>query len=376
MRVNLFSGIDQVDGKPKPLPVPKEQLSSLPIPAKLPPLMHSPKAPRDLKDAAIDENYLHYAAGSDSDISSHSRTKKKKRKVKKNNERRNESTGGDKQQGNETEPASSLKISSKTIDEEIIVLNKDTPKNLSTKLAEGENLGFDDTDEVDIASSPNSKEIEVNVVIQQPTPGPNSRSPPSPAKVHPMPSPSMKSPSRYMSDEELDNIERSKILALDQTFRSAPSSPHVSAMFQGGSRPTSAETGSRASSKPSVQIDDEVTVTSYSRRPKSGARKTRGKSAKRRQLRSAMKYSANSTTSLRSDSTVSIEVPGSPRLIANGNHHDKHAQSNGKLKKTTQRTVNPHTKSSVFTLLFCGIFAGAAALYFSIKSRRALSAGL
>ena len=123
---------------------------------------------------------------------------------------------------------------------------------------------------------------------------------------------------------------------------------HVIDMFRAGSRPNSA-----TSSKPSVRIDDHVTYSS--------------------ELGSTAALTQNSSRpSSAKKSRPSSATKNPPRLKVQETHRFR---LSSKLNKTTQRKVNPHTKTSVFTLVFCGVFAGAAALYFSLRSKKALKEG-
>lgn len=152
--------------------------------------------------------------------------------------------------------------------------------------------------------------------------------------------------------EDIVDLESSTLSA---SFTKAPLHPilkhspdsgsHVLDMFRADSRPSSAN-----SSKPSVRIDDNVT---YAGEPSKTPRSSRPTSAKKARPKSASKSHQNGT--------------------ANGTV--KPNQSRFRLTQTTQRKVSPHLKTSVFTMLVCGFFVGAVALYFSLRARKALREG-
>lgn len=123
---------------------------------------------------------------------------------------------------------------------------------------------------------------------------------------------------------------------------------HVTNMFMAGSRPPSAN-----STKQTVRISDEVTYsdTNLKRsanrpRPKSSHKTAQNGHAKKPDFKSKVLQDA-----------------------VNGSY------DHWRLKQTTQRKISPHFKTSIFTMIFCGIFPGAAALYFSFQSRQAMKKG-
>lgn len=143
------------------------------------------------------------------------------------------------------------------------------------------------------------------------------------------------------------------------------SEDHVIDMFQAGSRPNSA-----SSSKPSVRIDDQVTyaddlVTFSKNEPKTS--RPRSANAKHPRPRSANAKRPRSATNGVAMGYSSGFSNDKPTGIAN--------KALKKMGQTTQRKVSPHIKTSIFTTIFCGLFAGAAALYFSLKARTALKNG-
>jgi len=148
-------------------------------------------------------------------------------------------------------------------------------------------------------------------------------------------------------DEECETIEviSSQPASAHFTKAQSPSilkysSDHITSMFQAGSRPSSA-----GSSKHTVRIADEVTYSTDNLRA-ARSKKSRPQSAKSIQA-------ANGHVTVNGRSNASVF----------------------KLKQTTQVKISPHFKTSIFTLVLCGVFAGAGALYFSLLTKKSLKEG-
>lgn len=189
------------------------------------------------------------------------------------------------------------------------------------------------------------------------------------------------------SDDHVDSIEipNSPVSPTNDYLSSSYGSNHseaITSLFQAGSRPTSAN--SRSSSKPCVRIDNDITVATYSpnasadagaaithqkanARPNSAQKRPHSAKHKHKHSEELERPTSSITTVREGVSSILNAIDdGDTVVVANGHY---------KLKQTTQRSVNPHTKSSIATMIFCGIFVGAVALYFSVKSRSALKNG-
>lgn len=140
-----------------------------------------------------------------------------------------------------------------------------------------------------------------------------------------------------------DNISPSSKAPSHSILKHSPdSSSHIMDMFQAGSRPNSVN-----SSKPSVRIDDTVTyaddLVMLGVKPKTKSKRP---------------WSAG----------ITREITAPDWVV-------RREMRNVKLKQTTQRKVSPHMKTSIFTMIACGIFIGAGALYFSMRAKKALKEG-
>lgn len=143
-------------------------------------------------------------------------------------------------------------------------------------------------------------------------------------------------------------------------LKTSSTSADITAMFQAGSRPTSAN----STGKHSVRIADEVSYSS-SKKPKTNrptsSRPSSSRNGTRPKSSNGTRHKANGTRNPPNSNEVS-------RHLENGTNPTK-------LKQTTQRKISPHIKTSIFTLIACGGCLGVGALYFSLKSRRALKEG-
>ena len=126
---------------------------------------------------------------------------------------------------------------------------------------------------------------------------------------------------------------------------------HVTNMFMAGSRPPSA-----SSTKQTVRISDEVTYSDTNLK----------KSANRSRPRSAGRPKSAQNGHAAGPPDYKIQVL---QDAIDGKY------DNWRLKRTTQRKISPHFKTSIFTMIFCGIFPGAAALYFAFQTRTAIRKG-
>ena len=144
----------------------------------------------------------------------------------------------------------------------------------------------------------------------------------------------------------------------------------VAAMFQIGSRPTSAKSSnSRTSSKPSVRIDDEVTIATLPSDYKKPVKVNQQKN-KKRPASARSTSSASSTNSKKAHKkSAGVSVVSSSYATTNGH------QPSYRFRRTTQRTISPHFYSAIFTIVFCGVIPGFIALYFSLKTKRELKKG-
>lgn len=172
-------------------------------------------------------------------------------------------------------------------------------------------------------------------------------------------------PSSYTKADEVEEIH------VDQQLNSSINSDtSMAAMFQIGSRPTSAKSAnSRSSSKPSVRIDDEVTIATLPKNHNTPVTVKKQKHKKRPASARSTSSTRSKTSQQEQKAATGVSTVSSSYAMQNGQQHSF------RFRRTTQRTISSHLYSSIFTILLCGLIPGLVALYFSIKTRRALKEG-